>query len=135
MSLRFCKSICGPVRPLLQSGRVYSSFSRPSPSTDPSANSVVFSGIQPTGVPHLGNYLGALQPWRQLQDTVPSSAKLIFCLVDLHALTTQPDPDRLRQWKREALAALLAVGLNPERCTIFFQSEVTVLLSHLVSPS
>ena len=85
---------------------------------------VVFSGIQPTGVPHLGNYLGALQQWTALQDEAPSSTDLIFSIVDLHAITVQQNTKHLRQWKRETLAALLAIGLDPERCTLFYQSAV-----------
>ena len=85
---------------------------------------VVFSGIQPTGVPHLGNYLGALQQWTQLQAEVPPSTRLLYSIVDLHAITMNQDAHQLRRWKRETLATLLAVGLDPERSTIFFQSAV-----------
>ena len=87
-------------------------------------NSVIFSGIQPTGIPHLGNYLGALRPWVQLQEQAPASTKLIYCIVDLHALTGTPSRDELKQWKKETLASLLAIGLDPGRCTIYFQSDV-----------
>lgn len=85
---------------------------------------VVFSGIQPTGIPHLGNYVGALRQWVKLQDQEPDS-KLIYCVVDLHAITTPQPPERLRRCKREALAALLAVGIDPERATLFYQSSVS----------
>ncbi len=85
---------------------------------------VIFSGIQPTGVPHLGNYLGALQQWVRLQDEVSPSTRLLFSVVDLHAITVTQNADLLRRWKRETLATLLAVGLKPERCTIFYQSTV-----------
>ena len=85
---------------------------------------VIFSGIQPTGVPHLGNYLGALQPWARLQTEASPSTRLFYSIVDLHAITATQDADRLRRWKRETLATLLAVGLNPERSTIFYQSAV-----------
>ncbi|CAG9944533.1 unnamed protein product [Clonostachys rosea f. rosea IK726] len=88
---------------------------------------VIFSGIQPTGIPHLGNYAGALSQWVQLQDTEPSTSKLIFSVVDLHAITTPQPPQQLRQWRREALAALLAIGLHPDRATIFFQSSGALL--------
>ena len=84
----------------------------------------IFSGIQPTGVPHLGNYLGALQRWVQLQrDTTPDTT-LIYSLVDLHAITIRQDPAQLRQWKNESFAMLLAVGLDPRRSIIFYQSAV-----------
>ena len=85
---------------------------------------VIFSGIQPTGVPHLGNYLGALQPWARLQAEALPSTRLLYSIVDLHAITHAQDADRLWRWKRETLATLLAVGLDPERSTIFFQSSV-----------
>lgn len=85
---------------------------------------VIFSGIQPTGVPHLGNYLGALQQWARLQNEALPSTQLLYAIVDLHAITTNQDADQLRRWKRETLATLLAVGLDPERSTIFYQSAV-----------
>ncbi|RPA87179.1 tryptophanyl-tRNA synthetase [Ascobolus immersus RN42] len=83
----------------------------------------IFSGIQPTGVPHLGNYLGALKQWSRLQETNPD-AKLIYCLVDLHAITKPQDPEQLRRWKKESLATLLASGVDPKKATIFEQSRV-----------
>jgi len=89
-----------------------------------SSGRVIFSGIQPTGIPHLGNYLGALQQWVKLQDTADSETKLLFSIVDLHAITIPQDSKRLKQWKRETLAILLAVGLNPERSILFYQSSV-----------
>ncbi|CAK1365783.1 unnamed protein product [Cercospora beticola] len=85
---------------------------------------VIFSGIQPTGVPHLGNYLGALRQWVRLQDEAEESTKCIYSLVDLHAITIRQDPAQLRQWKKESLAMLLAIGLDPERSIIFHQSSV-----------
>ncbi|KAL5119065.1 Tryptophan--tRNA ligase, mitochondrial [Pleosporales sp. CAS-2024a] len=85
---------------------------------------VLFSGIQPTGVPHVGNYLGALRPWVKLQDQAAPDTTLLFSIADLHALTTKQDPHQLPQWRREALATLLAVGLDPKRCILFMQSSV-----------
>lgn len=86
---------------------------------------IIFSGIQPTGVPHLGNYLGALRQWVKLQDEADdNNARLIYSLVDLHAITIRQDPAQLRQWKKESFAMLLAIGLDPERSTIFHQSDV-----------
>lgn len=85
---------------------------------------VIFSGIQPTGIPHLGNYLGALRQWVHLQNTADDDATLIYCLVDLHAITVHQNPKQLHQWKRESFATLLAIGLNPERSIIFHQSDV-----------
>ena len=88
---------------------------------------VIFSGIQPTGVPHLGNYLGALRPWASLQDSAAPKDELLFSVVDLHALSgiKPPEAAELRQWRRETLAALLAVGLKPERSSIFCQWDVS----------
>lgn len=88
-------------------------------------NQVIFSGIQPTGVPHLGNYLGALQQWVRLQNTAHPSTKLLYSIVDLHAITVPQDPEFLRQWKRETLATLLAIGLDPNRSILFYQSSVS----------
>jgi tryptophanyl-tRNA synthetase len=75
-------------------------------------------------VPHLGNYLGALRQWAEIQRSSPESAALTFCIVDLHAITQTQRVSELRQRKRELLATLLAVGLDPRRCTIFEQSKV-----------
>ncbi|KAF2028491.1 tryptophanyl-tRNA synthetase [Setomelanomma holmii] len=85
---------------------------------------VIFSGIQPTGVPHLGNYLGALRQWVKLQDEALSDDTLLFSIVDLHAITIKQDPRDLARSRREMLASLLAVGLDPKRCIIFTQSSV-----------
>lgn len=88
------------------------------------SNATVFSGIQPTGVPHLGNYLGALRQWVRLQNSAPQGTRLLFSIVDLHALTVPQPPEELKQRRREMLAMLLAIGLDPKRCTIFYQSAV-----------
>jgi tryptophanyl-tRNA synthetase len=80
----------------------------------------VLSGIQPTGEVHLGNYLGALRQWTVDQHEHES----FYCVVDLHAITTQQDPIQLRAKTLETMAALLAVGLDPEACTVFVQSQV-----------
>ncbi|KAL8697627.1 MAG: hypothetical protein Q9224_002214 [Gallowayella concinna] len=85
---------------------------------------IIFSGIQPTGIPHLGNYFGALQQWVKIQNGATSTTDVIFSIVDLHAMTLPYDPAQLRLWKRQTLAALLAVGLDPQRSIIFFQSSV-----------
>ncbi|KAI0400954.1 hypothetical protein F4802DRAFT_609719 [Xylaria palmicola] len=87
-------------------------------------HAVIFSGIQPTGIPHLGNYFGAMRPWRQLQDAAGENDKLIFCIADLHAITVPQEPEGLRHRRREMLAALLAIGLDPERSTLFYQSSL-----------
>ncbi|KAK0622865.1 hypothetical protein B0T14DRAFT_535882 [Immersiella caudata] len=88
------------------------------------AKKIIFSGIQPTGIPHLGNYLGALKQWKHLQDTSDKADSLIYCIVDLHAITIPRHCKLLAQSKREMLAALLAIGLDPQRSTIFHQSAV-----------
>ena len=81
----------------------------------------VLSGIQPTSDSfHLGNYLGALQNWVSLQDEFDA----FYCVVDLHAITVDWDPKVLRQRTRLSAAQLLAIGLDPERCTLFIQSHV-----------
>ncbi|EME43087.1 hypothetical protein DOTSEDRAFT_89047 [Dothistroma septosporum NZE10] len=85
---------------------------------------IIFSGIQPTGIPHLGNYLGALRQWVRLQSEADKSTRLIYSLVDLHAITIRQDPAQLRQCKKESLAMLLAIGLDPVRSIIFHQSDV-----------
>ncbi|TWU74743.1 Tryptophan--tRNA ligase, mitochondrial [Metarhizium rileyi] len=84
---------------------------------------VVFSGIQPTGIPHIGNYVGALRQWVQLQHQEPKNTKLIYSIVDLHAITTTQSPEKLKKCKRECLAALLAIGIDPERAILFYQSS------------
>ncbi len=80
----------------------------------------VFSGIQPSGDMHLGNYLGAVKPWVDGQ----RAKENYFCLVDLHALTVPQDPDDLRRQTRALAAFLLAAGLDPGQCTLFVQSQV-----------
>jgi len=80
----------------------------------------IFSGVQPTGNLHLGNYLGAIRNWVQLQ----KDFDCIFCIVDLHALTLPQDPQELRAQTREVTAAYIAAGIDPERCVIFNQSTV-----------
>ncbi len=82
----------------------------------------VFSGIQPTGQLHLGNYLGAIRNWAAMQD----SHECIYCVVDLHAITNRQDPAVLRQGIREMTAALLASGIDPARSILFPQSQVSV---------
>ena len=81
----------------------------------------IFSGIQPTGNLHLGNYLGAIRNWVKLQHDF----ECIFCIVDLHALTQPQDPAELRASTREVTAAYIAAGIDSERCTIFNQSMVS----------
>jgi tryptophanyl-tRNA synthetase len=81
----------------------------------------IFSGIQPTGNLHLGNYLGAIRNWVALQHDY----ECIFCIVDLHALTVPQDPAELRAATREVTAAYIAAGVDADNCIIFNQSMVT----------
>jgi len=80
----------------------------------------IFSGVQPTGNLHLGNYLGSIRNWVNLQD----SYETLFGIVDLHALTVLPDPSQLRQHTREVAAAYIAAGVDPNKSSIFPQSAV-----------
>jgi tryptophanyl-tRNA synthetase len=80
----------------------------------------IFSGIQPTGRKHLGNYIGAIVPWVAGQDR----GEAIYCVVDLHATTVAYEPDGLREAVYDTAATLLAAGLDPERCILFRQSDV-----------
>ncbi|GBE82823.1 Tryptophan--tRNA ligase, mitochondrial [Sparassis crispa] len=84
---------------------------------------VVFSGIQPTGIPHLGNFLGALLNWVQLQRDAQPDDRLIFSIVGWHALTLPQDPRALSTARREMMAVLLAIGLDPERSIVFHQDD------------
>ncbi len=81
----------------------------------------IFSGVQPTGNLHLGNYLGAIRNWARLQDQYDC----IYCVVDLHAITTPQDPSELRSNTREVTAGLMAAGIDPKRNIIFNQSRVS----------
>ncbi|NTU46064.1 tryptophan--tRNA ligase [Candidatus Roizmanbacteria bacterium] len=84
---------------------------------------IIFSGIQPSGNLHLGNYLGAIQQWVDMQKRLSPEDTLIFCIVDLHAITVYQDPKILRQKIREVAAMYLACGIDPKNAHIFVQSE------------
>ncbi|MEV5549347.1 tryptophan--tRNA ligase [Streptomyces sp. NPDC052309] len=81
----------------------------------------VFSGVKPTGHLTLGNYLGAMRQWAGVDQ---HRADALFCIVDLHALTVDHDPARVRRLSRQSASLLLAAGLDPELCTVFVQSHV-----------
>ncbi|MFE2379737.1 tryptophan--tRNA ligase [Streptomyces sp. NPDC059398] len=81
----------------------------------------IFSGVKPTGHLTLGNYLGAVRRWAEEEQ---HRAEALFCVVDLHALTMEHDPARVRRLSRQAATLLLAAGLDPEQCTVFVQSHV-----------
>jgi len=97
---------------------------------------VIFSGIQPTGRKHLGNYIGAILQYVEGQDRGDPA---IYCIVDLHATTVSYDPSELRRRSQDTAALLLAAGLSPERCILFRQgdapehTELTWLLSGVTS--
>ena len=80
----------------------------------------IFSGIQPTGRKHLGNYIGAIRQYVDYQERGES----IYCVVDLHALTVPQDPAELRERLYDTTAILIAAGLDPDRCVLFRQSDV-----------
>ncbi len=80
----------------------------------------ILSGIQPTGVPHLGNYLGAIRNWVKLQD----SHDCLFCVVDLHAITADQDPRTLAAQTRDLAASYIACGINSDTHILFHQSAV-----------
>ncbi|GAA2004082.1 tryptophan--tRNA ligase [Nakamurella flavida] len=93
----------------------------PTPSVEPGRRPRVLSGIQPTADSfHVGNYLGALRQWVDLQAT----HEAFYSIVDLHAITVEHDPELLRRRTRIAAAQLLALGIDPERSTLFVQSQV-----------
>jgi tryptophanyl-tRNA synthetase len=81
----------------------------------------IFSGIQPTGQKHLGNYIGAIRQYVEGQDRGDPA---IYCIVDLHAITVPWDPEPLRESVYDTTAILIAAGLDPERCILFRQSDV-----------
>ncbi|HCR85601.1 MAG TPA: tryptophan--tRNA ligase [Alphaproteobacteria bacterium] len=83
-------------------------------------NKLIFSGVQPTGNLHLGNYLGAIKQWVKLQNAYKS----IFCVVDLHAITVPQNPVELKKSILELAAAYIACGIDPEKAIIFQQSDV-----------
>lgn len=80
----------------------------------------LFSGIQPSGNLHIGNYLGAIAQWLPLQDEYEA----IFCIVDQHAITVPQNPEMLRQKTLEIAKIYLATGIDPKKCTLFIQSQV-----------
>ncbi|RKF72636.1 Tryptophan--tRNA ligase, mitochondrial [Golovinomyces cichoracearum] len=113
---------------------------------------IIFSAIQPTGIPHLGNFLGAMTNWVRLQKEEESNTRLVFSVADLHArvkwepgqwlsaswtlrekrtddkkVTTSQNPEVLKENRMQTLASMIAVGLDDERCTIFMQSELGVV--------
>lgn len=81
---------------------------------------IIFSGIQPTGVPTLGNYIGAIRNWTKMQDDY----NCVYCIVDEHSITVRQDPAQLRKQIFEAYALMMACGVNPEKSIYYIQSHV-----------
>ena len=90
----------------------------------------IFSGVQPTGNLHLGNYLGAIKNFVDLNNDEDN--KCIFCVVDLHAITVKQDPNELKNNIQETVATFIASGIDPKKSIIFNQSRVCLLYT---SPS
>ena len=81
---------------------------------------IIFSGLQPTGIPTLGSVLGAIRNWVKLS----ADYNCLYCVVDMHAMTIRQNPESLRNYARHALAWYIALGLDPKECTLYFQSHV-----------
>jgi len=81
---------------------------------------IIFSGMQPTGIPTLGSVLGAIRNWKRLS----TDYNCLYCVVDMHAITVRQDPAALREHSRKVLAWYIALGLDPKECTLYFQSHV-----------
>src|SRR3990172_11801683 len=92
----------------------------PSPRSSENPRMRIFSGIQPTGAKPLGNYAGGFRQYAATQE----QGEAFFCIVDLHSISVDYDPDDLRERTLDLLAILIATGLDPERSTIFAQSHV-----------
>ena len=88
--------------------------------TVPARKKITFSGIQPTGVFTLGNYLGAVKNWGPLQDEY----RCIYSIVDLHAITVRQDAKALREQALRCYALVMAAGIDPEKSILFYQSHV-----------
>jgi len=81
---------------------------------------IIFSGMQPSGYPSLGNYIGALKNWKSLQNDY----NCLYCIVDMHAITVRQEPKLLRKKARDLLTLFIAIGLDPEKNIIYYQSHV-----------
>ncbi len=80
----------------------------------------IFSGMQPTGTPTVGNYIGAVKHWARLQDEYDA----LYCIVDSHSITVRQEPEEFRKKIREFLAMYIALGINPQKSIIYYQSQV-----------
>ncbi|KAI0263769.1 tryptophanyl-tRNA synthetase [Gloeopeniophorella convolvens] len=106
------------------STRSLGAYSTRNVSTNSESSRIIFSGIQPTGIPHLGNYFGALANWVYLQRTAAPEDKLLFSVVGWHALTLPQDPKALLEARTTMTALILASGIDPKRSIVFHQDEV-----------
>ena len=88
--------------------------------SDAQPKKTIFSGMQPSGFPSLGNYVGAIRNWTELQDEY----NCLYCIVDMHAITVRQDPAQLRKNSRDLLTLYIAAGLDPEKNVIYMQSHV-----------
>ncbi|WP_028025909.1 tryptophan--tRNA ligase [Enterovibrio calviensis] len=88
--------------------------------SNPSTKPIVLSGVQPSGELSIGNYIGALRQWEQMQDDFDCQ----YCIVDLHAITVRQEAEKLREATLDSLALCLAVGVSPEKSNLFIQSHV-----------
>lgn len=88
--------------------------------SNPTTKPIVLSGVQPSGELSIGNYIGALRQWEQMQNDYDCQ----YCIVDLHAITVRQAPEALREATQDALAVCLAVGVSPEKSNLFIQSHV-----------
>lgn len=111
--LRFCQSVATGSIDSIRHPAPYSLLFR-------HMQDLLISGVKPTSVPHIGNYIGALKHWTTLQHTYRS----FFFIADLHAITVPQDPKELRQQTLDTAATYLAIGLDPKRFTLFIQSEI-----------
>ncbi|KAJ3298802.1 Tryptophan--tRNA ligase, mitochondrial [Blyttiomyces sp. JEL0837] len=104
-----------------------STTTQPPPPPPPSKKKpyprTILSGIQPTGVPHLGNYLGALSNWVKLQDQKHDNPQVLYSIVDLHAITVPQDPAKLRKNVIDMAVSLVACGIDPKKSILFRQSK------------
>ncbi|KAK6485608.1 tryptophan--tRNA ligase [Huso huso] len=116
------RRIRGVIQNLKAAKRTFGTGPEPEKQVKQIAGSRVFSGIQPTGIPHLGNYLGAIKSWVTLQEQYSC---VLYSIVDLHSITLPQDPAALRQNILDMTASLLACGIDPERSILFQQSQVS----------
>lgn len=90
----------------------------------PKITKTLFSGIQPTGIPHIGNLFGAISFWKKLQDNLQADEKFLISIVDLHAITTSQDPKTLLECSRNLVIQLISCGIDYKKCILFKQSHV-----------